>query len=74
MSEVIIFGPLNFFNVRYVQGGVLGYTNIGIKKCETTSIWVLNFGEVGELPQEFSSHPLKESIWKNGSQLEGSRL
>ena len=49
-----IFGSLNFFVFGYVEGGVLGYNNIGIKKCRTTFLWVLNFGQVGELPQQFS--------------------
>ena len=49
-----IFGPLIFFNLRYIKGGVLGKNNIGVKKCRTIFLWVLNFGEVGELTQEFS--------------------
>ena len=28
-----VFGPLIFFNVRYIKVGVLGNNNIGIKKC-----------------------------------------
>ena len=42
-----IFGPLNFFVFRYVEGGVLGNNYISIKKCRTTFLWVLNFGQVG---------------------------
>ena len=49
-----IFGPLIFFNLRYIKGGVRGNNNIGIKKCTTNFLWVLNFGQVGELPQQFS--------------------
>ena len=49
-----IFGPLNLFIFGYVKGGVVGNNNIGIKKCTTTFLWVLNFGQVGELPQQFS--------------------
>ena len=52
-SEVI-FWSLIFFVFRYVEGGVLGNNNIGIKKCTTNFLWVLNFGQVGELPQQFS--------------------
>ena len=48
-----IFGPLNFFIFEYVKGGVRG-NKIGIKKCTIIFLWVLNFGEVGELPQQFS--------------------
>ena len=35
-----IFGPLNFFNLRYIKGGVRGNNNIGIKKCTTIFLWV----------------------------------
>ena len=49
-----VFGPLIFFNLRYIKGGVRGNNNIGIKKCTTNLLWVLNFGQVGELPQQFS--------------------
>ena len=49
-----IFGPLNFFVFIYVEGGVLGNNYISIKKCTTTFLWVLNFGHVGNLPQQFS--------------------
>ena len=50
-SEVkwCLFWSLNFFIFRYVEGGVLGNNYIGIKKC-TTFLWVLNLGQVGELP------------------------
>ena len=57
-----IFGPLNFFIVEYVKEGVLGNNNIGIKKCTTTFLWVLNFGEVGEILENFQKHPLGESF------------
>ena len=61
MSEST-FGSLNFFILRYVKGGVLGYNNIGIKKCTTIFLWVLNFGEVGEILENFQKHPLGESF------------
>ena len=54
MKSESIFGPLIFFNLRYIKGGVRGNNNIGIKKCTTNFLWVLNFGQVGELPQQFS--------------------
>ena len=57
-----IFGPLNFFVFRYVEGGVLGNNYISIKKCRTTFLWVLNFGEVGEILENFQKHPLGESF------------
>ena len=50
---MIHFGPLNFFNLRYIKGGVRGNNNIGIKKCTTIFLWVLNFGEVGEILENF---------------------
>ena len=55
-----IFGPLNFFVLRYVEGGVLGNNYISIKKCTTTFLWVLNFGQVGEILENFQNHPLGE--------------
>ena len=64
-----IFGPLNFFIFGYVKGGVLGNNNIGIKKCTTTFLWVLNFGEVGEILENFQKHPLGESFWKMVSKV-----
>ena len=54
MKSECIFGPLILFNLRYMKGGVKGNNNIGIKKCTTNFLWVLNFGQVGELPQQFS--------------------
>ena len=57
-----IFGPLNFFNLRYIKGEVRGNNNIGIKKCTTIFLWVLNFGEVGEILENFQKHPLGESF------------
>ena len=69
-SEVkSIFGPLNFFVFRYVEGGVLGNNYISIKKCRTTFLWVLNFGEVGEILENFQKHPLGESFWKMVSKV-----
>ena len=64
-----IFGPLIFFNLRYIKGGVLGKNNIGVKKCRTIFLWVLNFGEVGEILDNFQKHPLGESFWKMGSKV-----
>ena len=57
-----IFGPLNLFIFGYVEGGVLGNNYISIKKCTTTFLWVLNFGEVGEILENFQKHPLGESF------------
>ena len=42
---------------------VLDNNNIGIKKC-TTFLWVLNFGEVGEILENFQKHPLGEIFLK----------
>ena len=56
-SEVkSIFGPLNLFILGYVKGGVLGNNNIGIKKCTTTFLWVLNLGQVGGRRNFFQNH------------------
>ena len=60
-----IFGPLNLFIFGYVKGGVLGNNNIGIKKCTTTFLWVLNLGQVGEILENFQNHPLGEKFLKN---------
>ena len=59
-----IFGPLNFFVFRYVEGGVLGNNYISIKKCRTTFLWVLNFGEVGEIFKNFKNHTATVTFWK----------
>ena len=48
--------------LRYVIGRVLGYNNIGIKKCTTPFLWVLNLGQVGEILENFQKHPLGESF------------
>ena len=56
------FWSLNFFIFRYVEGWVLGNNYISIKKCTTTFLWVLNFGEVGEILENFQKHPLGESF------------
>ena len=56
------FGPLNLFNLRYIKERVRGNNNIGIKKCTTNFLWVLNFGEVGEIFKNFQKHPRGESF------------
>ena len=69
-----IFGPLIFFNFRYIKGGVRGNNNIGIKKCTTNFLWVLNFGGVGEILKNFQKHPVGrvfEKMVSNLSILEG---
>ena len=45
-----------------LKGGVLGNNNIGIKKCTTTFLWVLNLGQVGEILENFQNHPRGESF------------
>ena len=60
-----LFWSLNFFIFRYVEGGVLGNNYISIKKCTTTFLWVLNFGQVGEI-LEFSKTPSWREFLKNG--------
>merc|ERR1712115_73539 len=64
-----IFGPLIFFNLRYIKGGVGGNNKIGIKKCTTNFLWVLNFGEVGEIFKNFQNHTTTVTFFKNGLQL-----
>ena len=51
----------------------MGNNNIGIKKCRTIFLWVLYFGEVGEIFKNFQKHPVGESFRKNGTQLVGPR-
>ena len=58
MKSESIFGPLNLFNLRYIKGGVRGNNNIGIKKCTTIFLWVLNLGQVGEILENFQNHHL----------------
>ena len=57
-----IFGPLNLFILGYVEGEVLGNNNIGIKKCTTSFLWVLNLGQVREILKNFQNHPFGESF------------
>ena len=57
-----IFGPLNLFNLRYIKEGVGGNNNIGIKKCTTIFLWVLNLGQVGKIFKNFQKHPLGEGF------------
>ena len=59
-----IFGPLNFFIFWYIKEGVWGNNNIGIKKCPTIFLWVLNFGEVGEIFKNFQNHTATVTFWK----------
>merc|ERR1712030_127141 len=64
-----VFGPLIFFNLRYIKKGVRGNNNIGIKKCTPNFLWVLNFGQVGEIFKNFQSHTTTVTFFKNGLQL-----
>ena len=69
-----VFGPLFFFNFRYIKGGVMGNNNIDIKKCTTNFLWFWYFGEVGKIFKNFQKHPLErvlEKIVSNLSILEG---
>ena len=56
MKSESIFGPLIFFNLRYIKGGVRGNNNIGIKKCTTIFLWVLNLGQVEGRRNFFQNH------------------
>ena len=42
----------------------MGNNNIGIKKCTTTFLWVLNFGQVRDCPNIFQKHPRGEGFRK----------
>ena len=64
-----IFGPLNLFKFGFVKEGVRGTNNIGIKKCTTIFLWVLNFGQVGEIFKNFQNHTTTVTFFKNGLQL-----
>ena len=50
-----IFGPLNFFVFRYVEGGVLGNNYISIKKCRTTFLWEWSSTQVGGRKKNFQN-------------------
>ena len=50
-----VFGPLNLFVFRYIKEGVWGNNNIGIKKCTTIFLWVLNLGQVGGRQKKFQN-------------------
>ena len=47
----------------------MGNNNIGIKKCTTNFLWVLNFGQVGEILENFQNHTTTVTFFKNGLQL-----
>ena len=55
-EKLSIFGPLNFFIFRYVEGGTLGNNYSSIKMCTTTFLWVLNFGQVGGRRKKIQNH------------------
>ena len=63
MKKWSIFGPLIFFNLRYIKGGVRGNNNIGIKKCTTNFLWVLNFGQVGGNQKNFENRWGNSPTW-----------
>ena len=65
----IHFWSFKFFRFQICWGGVLGNNYISIKKCRTTFLWVLNFGQVGEILENFQKHPLGESFWKMVSKV-----
>ena len=69
-----IFGPLNLFNLRYIKGGVRGNNNIGIKKCTTIFLWVLNLGQVGKIFKNFQKHHVERVFEKMVSNLSILRL
>ena len=57
-----------------VKGGVLGNNNIGIKKCTTTFLWVLNLGQVGgrrKFFQNLTTGMIFSKMVSNLSVLEG---
>ena len=61
----IHFWSVTFFYFQICwRGDVLGKKSIGVKKGRTIFLWVLNFGEVGEILENFQNHPLGESFWK----------
>ena len=64
-----VFGPLFFFNFRYIKVGVWGNNNIGIKKCTTIFLWVLNLGQVGGRQIFFQNHTTTVTFWKMVSNL-----
>ena len=47
----------------------MGYNIIGLKKCTTIFLWVLNFGQVGEIFKNFQNHTTTVTFFKNGLQL-----
>ena len=74
MKSEVIFGPLNFFKLRYIKGGVRGNNNIGIKKCTTIFLWVLNLEQVGgrrRFFQNLTTGMIFSKMVSNLSVLEG---
>ena len=58
-----------FFNLRYIKGGVRGNNNIGIKKCATNFLWVLNLRQVGGRRKFFQNHTTTVTFWKMVSKV-----
>ena len=54
--------------------GVGGNNNIGIKKCTTNFLWVLNFGQVGGRRENFQNHTATMIFSKMVSNLSILRL
>ena len=73
-KSVSSFDPLILFNLRYIKGGVRGNNNIGIKKCTTNFLWVLNFGQVGGRRENFQNHTATMIFSKMVSNLSILRL
>ena len=67
--KVMPFLVFKFLYFQICWRGVLSNNYISIKKCTTTFLWVLNFGQVGEILENFQKHPLGESFWKMGSKV-----
>ena len=64
-----IFGPLNFFVFRYVEGGVLGNNYISIKKCRTTFMGMKFETSWGVAPRIFKNTLLERVFEKMVSNL-----
>ena len=69
------FLVLYFLSISDIlKGGVMGNNNIGIKKCSTNFLWVLNLGQVGgrrKFFQNLTTGMIFSKMVSNLSVLEG---
>ena len=61
-----IFGPLNFFNLSYIKGGILGKQQHMYKKVHKNFLMGVTFGTSWGSPKFFSKSHYYGDFFKNG--------